>query len=52
MILKSYNPYDTVKLCKNNLCIEAKGENGRMLIVAVCIALVLMAIAAIANAMK
>jgi hypothetical protein len=52
MNLKRYNPYGTVKLCRNNVCIEAKGENGRLLVLAVCIALILAGIAALANAVK
>lgn len=52
MNLRKYNPYDTVKLCRNNICIEAKGENGRLLLLSVCIALILAGIAALANAVK
>ena len=50
MNIKRFNPYNTVKLCKGNVCIQANGENGRLIVIAVCIALILVGLAALVNA--
>ena len=51
MYLNKYNntPNDKVRLCKGNLCIEARGENARLLTGVFAIALVCIGIAALSR---
>jgi len=51
-LYKYTKPSDTVRLCRRNVCIEAKGQNGKLLVVAVCITLVLIGLSAFINANK
>ena len=52
MYLNKYNntPNDKVRLCKGNLCIEARGENARLLTGVFAIALLCIGIAALSRA--
>ena len=52
MYLKKYTkvPADTVRLCKGNLCIEARGENARIITTVFTVALICVSIAALSKA--
>lgn len=52
MYLKKYNnvPQDKVRLCKGNLCIEARGENARILTGVFAFALLCVGLAALSRA--
>jgi hypothetical protein len=46
------SPANKVKLCRKDLCIEASGQNARMLIAAICFAVIYLGLAALVNANK
>jgi hypothetical protein len=43
-------PNDTVRLCKNHVCIEARGCNGQLIVVALAVLLISTAIYYLAKA--
>jgi len=48
----NFQSVDTVKICKKDLCIEAKGENGKLLANAAAAIMVVLAISLLAKAFK
>jgi len=52
MIIKSTNrfPADKVKICKRDVCVEARGDNGRLIVNALTFAIVCVGIAAVIKA--
>lgn len=52
MKLNVYNPTDLVKVCNHNTCIEARGENGRAIVEALCFAFVCVGVAALLKTIK
>ena len=43
-------PNDTVRLCKKDICIEARGRNGQLIVVALAVLLISTAIYYLAKA--
>lgn len=52
MKLNVYKPNDAVKVCNQNTCIEARGENARAIVAALCFAFVCVGVAALLKTIK
>lgn len=52
MNLDVYKPNDAVKVCNQNTCIEARGENARAIVGALCFAFVCFGVAALLKTIK
>lgn len=52
MKLNVYKPSDSVKVCNQKICIEARGENGRAIVNAICFAAICIGIATLIKSIK